>query len=143
MAEWTCGSGILVQLTDDVEKERLTRKLERTMQQAKAKVEEVHSAYTLGVALHACGVLLCGRAEPLINNAATEILQAAGCDHGLCNSINCIASLECRGVVGEWTMVSGIWGFAAKQRYQAVVREKAVLEAENQELQQRYAQKSK
>lgn len=43
------------------------------MQQAKAKVEEVHSAYILGAALHACGALPCGRAELLINNAATEI----------------------------------------------------------------------
>lgn len=38
-----------LQLTDEVEREKLKRKLDRTTQQAKAKVEEVHSAYVVGV----------------------------------------------------------------------------------------------
>ena len=112
MVEWTWGSGVVVvQLADDVEKERLKRKLERTMQQAKAKVEEVHSAYTLGVAHHTCGALPCDRAEPLTNNAAAEVQVpiASACKQlavitGCATALICSASPECRG----WVVDRGV-----------------------------------
>ena len=35
-------------MADEVEREKLKRKLAKTVQQAKAKVEEVHNAYVVG-----------------------------------------------------------------------------------------------